>query len=221
MISPTLVLHVAKYADDKLIAETYTATQGAQSFLIRISHGGRKSSVPHTLFQPLALLNVEWTESRRSTLIKPTAALPLHIPYGIQGDPVRTALALFLADILRAILRNEPSSPELFSYCEYAIRWLDAADERSVSNFHIAFLVRLTHLLGIAPSKEEVSAVCPAIYQPYTERLLRINLSNQHLYRFTRQQRAEFLRLILLYYHLHLPSFPELKSVEVLTELFN
>jgi DNA repair protein RecO (recombination protein O) len=42
-----------------------------------------------------------------------------------------------------------------------------------------------------------------------------------HLFRMSRQDRRRLLEVALLYYRLHLPDFPELKSLAVLEEVFN
>lgn len=222
MLSRAVVLRTGKYADDRLIVETYTEVCGPQDFIVRISHGGRTQGVRHTLFYPLALVELDWDEHQRVSLRKPRSARPVLLPTTLQTDPVKNALVLFLAEFLRAVLRHEPATPRIYNYVEYALRWLDAVGAQvPVANFHLAFLVRMTHMLGIAPSDEEVMQICPVKFRPYASRLLRINMANQHLYQFTRAERAEFLRIILLYYRTHQTAFPELKSVEVLTELFD
>lgn len=221
MKSPAIVLRTSKYAEDRLIVETYTELAGPQTFITRISHGRRKGGISHTLFQPLALVEIEWAENQRGTLLKPTAAHALLLPQTLHSDPAKVALVLFLSEFLRAVLRSEPPTPILYKYIETAIRWLDEATDRPVANFHLCFLLHLTRLLGIFPSEEEIHQICLPEYHRWVPQLLRMDLTNQHLYRFTRQQRAEFLRIILLYYKLHQTAFPELKSVDVLTELFD
>jgi DNA repair protein RecO (recombination protein O) len=51
--------------------------------------------------------------------------------------------------------------------------------------------------------------------------MMRMDFATMHLYHLTRSERARLLDVLLTYYRLHLPSFPELKSVEVLKELFS
>ena len=50
--------------------------------------------------------------------------------------------------------------------------------------------------------------------------LLRLDYSTMHLLRLTRAERARCMDVILTYYRLHIPSFPELKSADVLHEVF-
>ena len=50
---------------------------------------------------------------------------------------------------------------------------------------------------------------------------MRMDFPTMHLFRLTRAERARILEILLLYYRLHLPAFPELRSLQVLQELYN
>ena len=52
-------------------------------------------------------------------------------------------------------------------------------------------------------------------------RLLRISFENMSLYGFSRQERVRIIHRILEYYRLHLPDFPEIKSLSVMQSLFD
>ena len=51
--------------------------------------------------------------------------------------------------------------------------------------------------------------------------MMRMDYQNMHLFRMSRTDRNRCLDVMLTYYRLHLPSFPELKSLPVLKELFD
>ena len=51
--------------------------------------------------------------------------------------------------------------------------------------------------------------------------MMRMDYQNMHLFRMSRTDRNRCLDVMLTYYRLHLPSFPELKSLSVLKELFD
>jgi DNA repair protein RecO (recombination protein O) len=42
-----------------------------------------------------------------------------------------------------------------------------------------------------------------------------------HIFRFSRQERMRILQVLNEYYRLHVPNFPELKSLEVLQEFYS
>ena len=51
--------------------------------------------------------------------------------------------------------------------------------------------------------------------------LMRMNYETMHLFRMSHEERNRCVELILAYYKLHVPNFPELKSLAVLQELFS
>ena len=50
--------------------------------------------------------------------------------------------------------------------------------------------------------------------------LFRLDYKTMHLYTMSRIERNRCVEVILEYYKLHLPDFPEMKSFSVLQELF-
>ena len=117
--------------------------------------------------------------------------------------------------------------------------WLDAC-EKNFSNFHLVFLIRLSRFLGLYPNTEDYAEgayfdlmnACFTLEKPIHGMFLRpeesariINLmrmkyDNMHLFAMNRMERNRCLDIINEYYRLHLPDFPELKSLPVLQELF-
>lgn len=49
--------------------------------------------------------------------------------------------------------------------------------------------------------------------------LVRADFSTLYLFDYSRSDRNEILDYILIYFKLHTPSFPEIKSLQVLREL--
>ncbi len=232
-----IVLHVTKYNDEAVIADVLTE-EGRVAFLVRQTNA-RRAAVKRLLFQPLALLEIEWSASERTKLAKPKAAR-CYQPYAsIPYEPLKSSVALFLCEFLRGALRGDADSRELFEYISSAISYFDLCKE-GFANFHLVFLLRLTRLLGFAPNLEEagddayfdLQGSCftktppTHIYYMYPEEarhlptLLRMRFETMHLFRFSRAQRSRLLHVINDYYRLHLPGFPELKSLEVLESVF-
>jgi DNA repair protein RecO (recombination protein O) len=50
--------------------------------------------------------------------------------------------------------------------------------------------------------------------------LMRMDYATMHLFRLSRADRNRILEILILYYRLHIPQFPELRSLPVLHELF-
>lgn len=237
--SRAIVLRTIKYNDESIIAETLTEGYGRVSFLVRISRSPR-AAVRHTLFQPLALLNIGWNHREGSGLKRPKSvgvSTPLvSIPY----DARKSTVALFLSEFLQAAVKIEDASGLLFQYIYNSVEWFDTAP-KDFANFHLVFLLRLVRFLGFAPNLEDYHpgdgfdleagrfvAKAPlhghflypedAAKLPLLERM---NFATMHVFRFSGSERSRLLGYINLYYRLHLPSFPELKSLAVLQDIFD
>ena len=242
-----IVLNSLKYADDKIIVNALSRSAGRVSLLVRVSHGGRRNSeVRHTLFQPMSMLEVQWESTSRTTIFKPKSARATVPLLSIQSNPIKATIALFLAEFLGYVTRSNFDGGLLFDYIAYALRWLDTADH-AYTNFHIVFLLRLARFFGIAPEsghirdKDLSSTPLPYFdlqegeyratqpihsYYIYAREaaliptLMRLNFATMHRFKATGAERSRILSLIITFYRLQLPDIPELKSLEVLQEVF-
>lgn len=236
--SRAIVLRAIRYNDDSIIADTFTESDGMVGFIVRISRV-RNPSVRHTLFHPLALLDISWDDRARPSLRRPKAAQVSEPLRTITSDPRKTAIALFMAEFLQAALSSGDAGKELFQYVYSSVQWLDAG-ERGFANFHLVFLLHLTRFLGFAPNMEDRAegkwfdlesgqftaqrplhphALSPA-EAARLPLLMRMDYATMHLFRFSGRERSELLAHIIEYYRLHVAGFPELKSPEVLRDLF-
>ena len=50
--------------------------------------------------------------------------------------------------------------------------------------------------------------------------MMRMDYPTMHLFRLSHLDRDRLLEVAVIYYRLHLPNFPELKSLAVLQQLF-
>lgn len=235
-----IVLRTLKYNDTSIIVDIYTEVAGRVSFLAPIPRS-RKAAVKTVLFQPLALLELETDLRSSGRLQRIREAKALHPFDSIPYHPVKSAIALFLAEFLYRSVREESENRPLFAYLRHSILWLDAC-QRDFANFHLVFLMRLSRFLGLYPNLEDFHKGCyfdltnacftalrPQGHSSYlppdeAERistLMRMNYETMHLFAFNRSERMRCLNIINTYYRLHLPDFPVLKSLEVLQELFD
>lgn len=234
-----IVLRNIKYSDSSNIVELFTESSGNVSVIIRIPRS-KKAAVQPVLFRPLSFVEFEADFRQTSNLQRVTHA-KCYLPYrSIPYDPVKASIALFLSEFLYRALRQETENRPLFAYLLYSLKWLDEC-EQGYSNFHLVFLIRISRFLGLYPnldhyhrgacfdlvnagfvsgrpfhtswlSAEESSAMM---------RLMRMNYETMHLFGMNRRERNRCLVLINEYYRLHLPDFPVLKSLEILTGMFD
>lgn len=234
-----VVLHCLKYNDTSHIVNAYTESVGRASYIIKVSRA-RNASVRPSLFYPLALLDLEAEGRNVSQLRRITEARLLHPLHSLPLDPCKSAIALFLGEFLHHALREEGANRPLFTYLVHSIRILDACEGSAVANFHLVFLMRLSRFLGLYPNLDDYltgdcfdllnACFCrrPPLHGHYLRPeeaamlpcLMRMDYSTMHLFSFNRYQRVRCLEVLNDFYRLHIPQFPQLRSLEVLQELF-
>ena len=235
-----IVLHSLKYKDASIIVDIYTETMGRASFLVSIPRS-KKANVRASLFQPLALLEFEADIRGNASLHKIKEVKLWHPFTSLPFDPYKNAIALFLSEFLYRAVRDEAENGPLFSFLIHSILWLDEC-KRGFSNFHVVFLMRLSRFLGLYPNLEnyregyyfDLLNACfvslPPRHHSYylssdeallVPALMRLRYETMHLFRMNRVQRVRCLSVLNDYYRLHIPGFPELKSLEILTALFD
>lgn len=233
-----IVLRTIKYSDTQRIAVIYTLEKGQISCLVRKS-SKRRSNLQSALFQPLTLIEFV-TSSKSKTALAHLKEVKVSTPLqSLICHPLKTPVAFFIAEFIYRAIREEEANAPLFSFLTHSIIWLDQC-ETGFANFHLIFLLRLSQFLGLYPQLEdfhtntyfdlqqsEFTSIRPLhnAFVPPEEaqviiHLMRLNYRTMHLLRLSRNQRNECLHWILTYYQLHLPGLSTLKSVDILTDLF-
>ena len=234
-----IVLHQVKYNDESVIVNIYTLQHGNMGFLVKMPRQ-KRSNVRTLLLRPLNILELDF-DFRPNLSLQRIRDMKLHVSYeSLPYEPVKGTLALFLSEFLYHTLRNEMENPPLFKYLCNSLQWLDRS-QKGLPNFHLVFLLRLTRFLGFWPNvldyrkgrvfdmREAAMTDTLPLHSQYlnTEEssllpfLLRMDYATMHLFRFSRSQRAEVLDRLIDYYRMHIPEFPELKSLDVLRTVFS
>ncbi len=233
-----IVLRTVRFSDTSLIADVFTSSYGYMSFVVKRS-SSRRTSASSAFWQPLSMIGFQADIRSVARLPRPS---DVHFYYryaNIPYSPVKTAVMLFLAEFLSAVLREEKQNTPLFQYVEHSLQWFDEARyPAAIANFHLVFLMHLSRFIGIYPNFESPSDyfdLLSGTYQPLPPlhhnyikgeeaRLLpllfRMNYSTAHLFKFSAHQRRRIVEVLNAFYRIHVPSFPELKSLQVLHEVF-
>jgi DNA repair protein RecO (recombination protein O) len=232
------VLHAIKYGETRLIVDMFTKVFGRQAFIVSIPKTP-KGKVKKQFFQPLTILEIE-TDIRPRQQLQKLHDVRLAAPFAsIPFEPDKLAISLFVAEFLYYALRSEQRNELLYEYLENSIVWLDG-QQSSFANFHLVFLLRLTRFLGFYPNlddykdgdyfdlRESVFMPMPPVHRDFlhpeeaqkVQLMMRMDFPTMHLFRMSHQERNRLLEVSLKYYRLHLPDFPEMKSIEVLQALY-
>lgn len=234
-----IVLHSIPYNDTYSIIYMYTEAFGRASYLVARSRG-KKSTVSKALFMPLSVVEMEVEHLNKRDLHRIRETKLCYPLSEIFCNPVKNVLALFLSEVLFRVVKEPEPDARLFEYLCESIQLLELAD-KGVANFHLVFLLHLLYYMGIYPNGDsyvigyyfdllngEFIDRIP-MHRHYLSReesvvfarLMKISFENMSLYAFSRQDRVNVINRILDYYRLHLPDFPEIKSLSVMQSLFD
>ena len=233
-----IVLHSIKYGEARLIVDMFTRSFGRQSFIVSIPKTS-KGKVKKQFFQPLTLLEIE-SDVRPKLQLQKLNDVRLSVPFAsIPFESDKLSISLFVAEFLYYALRSEQRNELLYDYLENSIQWLDG-QQAHYANFHLVFLLRLTRFLGFYPNlddyqegdyfdlRESVFMNNPPIHRDFlypeearkVQLMMRMDFPTMHLFRMSHEERNRLLEVSIKYYRLHLPDFPEMKSIEVLRALY-
>ncbi len=234
-----IVLHTLPYNDKYLILNIYTECFGRVSYMASNTRR-KKSKIPHSLFIPLSILDMEVEHLNNRDIQRIKEAKTSCQLTQMRFDPIKNTIAMFISEVLYRVIQEKEANAQLFEYLYYSIQRLELASE-GTANFHLTFLFRLSTYLGIHPNKDSYKTGCffdllngifaneiPE-HNHYLNRkdsvvfarLLKINFENMALFSFTRQERMSIIKHIIEYYRLHLSDFPEIKSLAIMQNLFD
>jgi len=231
------VLHSFRYGESKMIVDLFTRQHGRLSFVIGLPKTS-KGKLKKQYFQPLTLLSIECDVRPQQQLQKLRDAAIRTPLLTLQSEPSKLAIGLFLAEFLYHALKGEQRNEALYDYVTSSLQWLDSRDSH-FANFHLVFLMRLSRFLGFYPNMEEgnryfdlrAGTFCsaPPLHRDFLmpdearalQLMMRMDFANMHLFRMNRQQRNRCVEVAIQFYRLHLPDFPDLRSLEVLRDLWD
>lgn len=233
-----LVVNTINYNDKYILAQIFTKEFGRVTYMVSKSKS-KTTKVPRSLFSPLALLRLEVEHKPLRNIQRVREAQVLMHQYDTMSDVAKTSMVFFLSEFLNKVLSDTEENAVLFDFLEQSVRILEMTDH-SIANFHLVFMIRLSHFFGFFPNFENykpgsffdmrngVFVQQQPLHNNYVNRedsqhlsrLSRISYENMHKFLFRRQDRMNVIERILEYYRLHLHDFPRLKSLDVLHELF-
>ena len=232
-----IVLSKLKYRDNDLIVKCYTQQHGTLSFLLRGILKSKKGTLQSAYFQMLSQLQIvmDYKENRSLHTIKEVRLNNLYT--SLHSNVVKSAVVMFLSEVLTGVLKEEEPNETLYSYIETTLLWFDSHTE--YANFHLLFLLNLTKYLGFYPEmlhleqpyfnlqdgKFELKASNRNTVSGETVALLKTFLKSSFdvlsELKINAKQRQSFLSMLLRYYELHLEGFKTPKSLQVLHQVFS
>lgn len=232
-----IVLSKIKYKDYDLIVKCYTQELGVISFILKGVLKSKKGNAKTAYFQLLSQLQLVIQHKNNRSLQTIKEVKLAHHYSSLQTNVLKSAITMFLAEILSNVLQEEEKNPILYSYIETTLLWLDEHDQ--FANFHLLFLLNLTKYLGFYPdtpnressyfnltegffSSQKMNKNCISGENlTLLKQLLGTTFDELYSVKINSKQRQSFLNMILVYFELHLGNFKHPKSLQIFNQVFN
>lgn len=238
-----IVLGTVRHNDRHNVTSIYTRERGRLA-LLTPAGSTKKSRQTSARLLPLSVVEAQVNLSATRELHIPASIVPINVWRTLYSNPMKSTVVMFLSEFLNRLLRDAPAEERLWDFIANSIAFFDATnDSASIANFHISFLVGMTHMMGIQPDLSDYSGgmefdmkagktVLPfslqsnsgyridALQTAFLPTLIRINYANARRFRFNGHERSQLLDGLLRYFGCHFPGSDHLKSLEILKEIF-
>ena len=233
-----IVLDITRHNDKHNIVTVFTRERGRVVFLSPCG-SGKAARLRQARLQPLAVIEGDMRFNQTAELQK-LGAFSLREVWGdIYFNPMKQMIALFLSEFLNRLLRASMPDENMWDYIVSSLRLFDGMT-KGVSDFHIAFMASLLPFAGIQPDASEYepgmvfdmrAGVFADRLPPHPDYLQgdearfasivsRINFVNVRALRLDGGLRRRILGRLLAYYSIHFPGTANLKSLEVIRDIF-
>jgi len=215
-----IVFRFTKYGETSIIVNIFTELFGLQGYIVN-GVRSKSSKSRMALFQPLTPLEMVVYHRANANLnrIKEIKCLqPLH---AIQTDVKKSAISIFINEVLNKTVREESHVQDVFDFLFHAVCTLDEMND-GYENFHLIFMLKLSRYLGFgAQNINEVLGV--RMTDNETGSLLKklISAGYYEPVNISNDQRRILLELILKFYSDHIDTFGEMRSVQILKEVIS
>lgn len=237
--SKGIVIKTTRFSETTVIAKIYTSERGMLSFYIPGVYGKRPSVKPAYL-QPLQVLDLNFYFRENKNLLKIKEAKTALLLERIHFDVIRSSIAVFITEIIHKTVKEEETNLNLFGFLLTVIGLLDEPG-RNFSLFPLQFLLDYTKFTGFFPSNN-FSEEMPYFdiregkfvnsfpgfengldieESKWLSNLMKRNINESGVFEMPANQKNELLRKMISFYRYHQPGLGVIKSVEVLTEIFD
>lgn len=234
-----IILHVSKYGDNKLIVNTFTKHYGRVSYSVVIPSSRNKvSALPYC--QPLFQNEVEYVGANNTGIFKASRITPAVTYSTIPFSPAKTAVAMFLAEVLSRVLSFSEQNEEMYNYISTSLRVLDSPDYKG-KNFHLKFLLQLAKYMGFYPGNrysegrpcfdisksmfEEDRPGVPHLIRPPYGKIFSTILDTDIIHcediEMSGNDRSYLLERVIEYYGYRFDNMNNIRSLDVLQTIFH
>lgn len=168
---------------------------------------------------------------------------PFYTFVSLPYDITKSTLALFISEILYKSLKEETANTAQFDFLYRVITFLDQTQNPAITaNLHLWFMLKFTQYLGFYPRNNFFYTDRPYfdlaegefchrqpnhnhyIQLPLSSfffTLMQLNSDQTDQLHLTKLQRRQLLHALVAYYKYHLEGFEEVKSLQILEDIFD
>lgn len=214
-----IVFRFTKFQETSIIVTIFTEQFGLQSYIV---NGVRSKSSKNkiALYQPLTLLNLVVYHRENANIERIKEISCLH-PYRTLATDVRkSTLAIFINELLNKTVKEESHVEDIFEFLCDSLIILDQL-ETGYENFHLIFMLKLARYLGFGVQNIN-EIIGGKIVDKETENILAELLRAEYdsPLKISNMQRRIVLDLLVKFYHEHMEQLGEIRSLQVLREVF-
>lgn len=214
-----IVFRFTKFKETSIIVTIFTEQFGLQSYIV---NGVRSKSARNkiALYQPLTLLNLVVYHRENANIERIKEISCLHPYRTLTSDIKKSTLGMFINELLNKTVKDESHIGEVFQFLFDSLVSLDTLQE-GYENFHLIFMLKLSRFLGFGVYNVN-EVVGGKVADEETERVITelIQANYDTPVKISNAQRRTALDLLLKFYSEHMENFGEIKSVQVLKEVF-
>lgn len=233
-----IVLDITRHSDRMSIVTLFTRSRGRVAFLSPVG-SGKSGKLRQARLQPMSILEAE-VNYRQTVELQRLGAFSLREVWcDLYFDPVKRVITLFLAEFLNRLLRATMPDENMWDYISNSLCLLDRMHS-GTADFHVAFLSSLLSFAGIQPDGAAYkpgyffdmrAGAFVAVKPPHNDflggdearfaaLLSRITYSNVRILRLNGNLRREIIEKLLRYYSIHFPGTANLRSLDVIHDIF-
>lgn len=232
------MLRITRYSDRNDIALGLSREAGPVSFLVS-ARAGRGAARQRALLMPMSIVGGEFSVAPGRTVGTLGDLSAVTVFPAIHANPVKGAVALFMADLLGAVVREGVCDPLLWDFAATSAGALDRIPASRLGNFPVVFVMRLADMLGIAPDSatycrgrildlrdgvyRATAPLHPDVASEAESRIVavaaRLGYHDMHRLSLSRDDRRQLLDGALRFITMHHARVDNLKSLAVLRSL--
>ena len=230
-----IVLGHTRFSDSSIIVRALSQQHGRISLMV-YGFGG-KSRSKLGAFHPMALLDVVYSYKPDRDIQKLTEYRPAPNLVSCTADLRKSSILMFMAEVVGKSIREETEDDAQFEFIDTSVQILEQI-QTGLQFFHLAFMVKLSRVLGFFPSIDSShqffdleqghsTAVRPA-HRHFVEAdaFRRIASFADCQYntlcdvKMTKTERDFMLETVIMWYQFRIPTMKDINSYEILHEVF-